>query len=229
MTLTVTPVLVLAPWYTIAIDGAFDPCPTGLTREITAFGTVDLYGADQPLPVTWVDFQVVPLQTGARLIWKTMEEINNRYFTVEHCRDGASFTGLGRMASEKNGTGEQTYVFDHLMPGTGWNYYRIRQEDESGRFDHSPVRVLWHEGNLERWQLIDPGVGGVVRLIRNEDMIAPFDLRVVDILGRVWMHRKIGSAETVLSVAAWPPGRYFLVLSEADRQDVLSFFITSRI
>ncbi|MCF8238831.1 MAG: hypothetical protein K9I85_11785 [Saprospiraceae bacterium] len=229
MTLTVTPSLAIAPWYTIAIDGAFDPCPTSLTREITAFGAIDLFGADQPLPVTWVDFQVVPHQTGARLIWKTMEEINNRYFTVEYCQDGVSFTGLGRMASKKSGTGEETYVFDHLTPGTGWNYYRIRQEDVSGSFDHSPVRVLWHEGNRERWQLIGPGADGLIRLIRNDDMNAPIELEVVDILGRVWMHRRIASTETVLSVSAWPPGQYFLVLHVADHLDVLSFFITSKI
>ena len=65
MTLTVTPALATAPWYTIAVDGIFDPCPSGLSRDITTFGTIDLYGADQPLPVTWVDFQAVTHQKGA--------------------------------------------------------------------------------------------------------------------------------------------------------------------
>ena len=80
------------------------------------------------------------------MIWKTIEEIDNRYFTVEHSQDGISFAGLGRMASGKSGAGVQTYVFDHLTPGPGWNYYRIRQEDVDGTFDYSPVRVIWNEG-----------------------------------------------------------------------------------
>ncbi len=229
MTLTVTPALAMAPWYTIAVDEIFDPCPTGLSKDITVFGDIDLYGADQPLPVTWVDFQVVPHQKGTRLIWKTIDEVDNRYFTVEHCQDGISFEGLGRMASGKSGAGVQTYVFDHLTPAAGWNYYRIRQEDVDGTFDYSPVRVIWNEGVHKDWQLTGPGGDGILQLTRTGDLFNSVDLQVVDILGRVWSRIQIGSEETLFSVAGWPPGRYLLVLRNGNSLDVLSFFNPSRI
>ncbi len=228
MTLTVTPVLAAAPWYTIARDGDFDPCPTGLTKDLTAFGTIDLFGADQPLPVTWVDFQVVHHLEGARLIWKTEEEINNLYFSAEHSVDGNSFEGLGRMASGAAGAGGQTYVFDHFTPKPGWNYYRVRQEDEDGTSRYSPVRVLWHEGSQDSWQLFGPGEGKVIRLTRISSSIPSTPFAIADVLGRKWVQGTITEAETIIPVWDWPPGRYFLVLRGITGVQTISFFIPAK-
>ncbi len=221
---TVDPVLAMAPWYTLALDSDFDPCPTGLSRTINDLKRIDLYGADQPLPVTWVNFQAVPFGQGVRLIWSTALEKNNNYFTAEHSLDGHVFDGIGQMASASIGPGIQEYVFDHLTPDAGLNYYRIRQEDVDGSYSYSTIRVVNIQLDETAWQISGPGMDRQIDLSSIGLQSGDVRLKVVDQLGRIWLSRSVDQ-HIIFSTAEWPPGRYFLMLSHSGRVTVLPLFL----
>lgn len=220
--LTLTPCLGMAPWYTIALDGMYDPCPTGLTVEITDFGMFDLYGADQPLPVTWVDFQAIPFQNGVRLEWSTASEQDNRYFTAEHSVDGVQFEAIGRMAAQGQDQGLRTYVFDHLAPGAGWNYYRIRQEDLDGTSSWSPIRVIAWSSPAGGWHVNH--AGGLIRLVKEGPPVTVYRAMVVDLLGRQLAEGVTGTDPPTFSTAGWSTGLYHVVMNTGEGYVVIPFF-----
>lgn len=222
--ITVIPVLAMAPWYALALDGVYDPCPTGLTRWLDDLDRIDLYGADQPLPVTWVDFQVVPVDDGVRLMWSTVQETENSYFSAEHSTDGLAFDMLGRMAPGTSSSGIQHYLFDHYSPEKGLNYYRIRQEDLDGSFSYSPIRVIRIDGNEPDWKVTGPGPDGQVMITPLHANPGIAKLEVVDLVGRIWLTMPLGNPAS-FSMAEWPPGRYFLTLYDADTSTAFPLFL----
>lgn len=222
---TVVPVLAIAPWYTIALDNQYDPCPTGLTRMINDLERIDLYGADQPLPVTWVDFRVVPFGDGVRLSWSTAQEKDNQYFTAEHSTDGIAFDGIGRMAAGGFQAGIQSYVFDHLTPSAGLNYYRIRQEDSDGTSGYSPINVIDIHTKETVWKVAGPGLNGQILLTSSGEKPGMVVLQAIDLMGRTWLTTSF-EREASIPTTEWPPGRYFLMLFHSAEMNVFPVFIT---
>ncbi|MBK7345089.1 MAG: hypothetical protein IPJ06_19530 [Saprospiraceae bacterium] len=110
------------------------------------------------MPVTWVDFRVVPVDDGVRLMWSTVQETENSYFSAEHSTDGLAFDMLGRMAPGTLILWHPALSVRPLFPGKGLNYYRIRQEDLDGSFSYSPIRVIRIDGNEPDWKVTGPGL-----------------------------------------------------------------------
>lgn len=94
------------------------------------------------LPVTFFGFSVKENNNTSLLQWKTANEINNAYFTVERSTDGVSFQPIGRVEGHGNNTGQQTYQFSDNAPSTGTNYYRLRQVDVNGSYHYSDIEKL---------------------------------------------------------------------------------------
>ena len=89
-----------------------------------------------PLPVTLNSFKVQRAGLINSLTWNTSQELNSKYFTVEHSIDGVHFNSIGEVKAAGNSSVALTYRFDDKNPVKGINYYRLRlvDIDNSGKY-----------------------------------------------------------------------------------------------
>ncbi len=89
------------------------------------------------LPVTFINFDGVLQDGKAMLSWSTATEINNKGFEVERSYDGQTFTGIGFVQGQGNSSVVNNYNYTDEKVLSGYNYYRLRQEDIDGNFNYS--------------------------------------------------------------------------------------------
>ena len=111
----------------------------------------DLYAGmlsvDDALPVTWLSFSGVVVESSVLLKWETENEINNKGFIIERSADGNHFDSIGFRAAT-NTTSKTSYTFRDNQPLQGPGFYRLKQIDIDGRTEYSSiVRVNIQQAN----------------------------------------------------------------------------------
>lgn len=97
-----------------------------------------------PLPVELISFNVQLRGDVVQLSWETAWEVHNDYFAIEHSLDGRDFTQIGLRDGAHSSLGVLRYEFQHSIIKEGRHYYRLRQVDEDGGIDYSPMRVVMY-------------------------------------------------------------------------------------
>jgi hypothetical protein len=95
-----------------------------------------------PLPVELISFDAHLTRNLVSLQWVTAWEVHNRYFAIEHGIDGLNFQQIGLRTGAHSSRGILRYKFQHALALKGHHYYRLRQVDEDGGVDYSPLRVV---------------------------------------------------------------------------------------
>lgn len=98
---------------------------------ISSMGLFTLSGPSSALPVNFILFDAHCTGNSVLLNWKTAQEANSHYFSVEKSTDGLQWTVLGNVAAAGNAAVETAYSFADNSPA-GNNYYRIAEYDLSG-------------------------------------------------------------------------------------------------
>ena len=107
------------------------------------------YSYASALPVELVDFSVQKQPRSVSIAWSTASEKNNDYFQLERSVEGGPFEAIATIPGAGNSQERQEYhAVDH-EPGTGVNYYRLKQIDFDGQFELSPVRSVQFEIDRE--------------------------------------------------------------------------------
>lgn len=95
------------------------------------------------LPVTWLSFDAKPgTNCSVQLEWSTATEQNSAWFYIERNEGGDVWKEIGRVKAAGNASTAQRYSFTDETPASGWNNYRLRQEDFDGRKDYSAIRPV---------------------------------------------------------------------------------------
>jgi hypothetical protein len=97
------------------------------------------------LPVTLVYARAtwLPKQTAVQLQWATATEEHNAGFTVERSADGRKFVALTTVPGAGNSLSLRTYAYTDTRPlNTAISYYRLRQTDQDGTEQFSPVMTV---------------------------------------------------------------------------------------
>ncbi|MCB0704361.1 MAG: peptidoglycan DD-metalloendopeptidase family protein [Saprospiraceae bacterium] len=95
------------------------------------------------LPVALKSFTARKVnKTNARLEWVTESEQENLGFEIERSQDGKLWESIAWIEGLGNSWGEVYYRYDDSAPLTGLNYYRLRQEDFSGKAFFSETRSV---------------------------------------------------------------------------------------
>jgi hypothetical protein len=97
-----------------------------------------------PLPVEWLDWEVLAAEDGILLSWSTGSEWNNDHYAIERSFDGGSWHGIGVVPSAGNSAARVDYTWTDREPIQGTTYYRLRQVDQDGAYSFSTVHsVEW--------------------------------------------------------------------------------------
>lgn len=100
------------------------------------------YFSPTALPLKWRSFEAALENKTARLRWVTYEEINTKDFIVQHSLNGINWDSVGIVVAKGPAIADNQYLFYHLQPRSGTNYYRLLQRDRDGKFSFSKVVTL---------------------------------------------------------------------------------------
>lgn len=114
---------------------------TGLNNNVRfTLGTTNIVST--PLPVSLKQFTAVRETDLVRVDWTTLEEKNNRLFSVERSKDGIDFELVGSRQGQFTSSGEKHYTIRDHAPFKEVSYYRLKQEDHDGTTAYSQVVVI---------------------------------------------------------------------------------------
>ncbi|HMH22819.1 MAG TPA: T9SS type A sorting domain-containing protein [Puia sp.] len=105
---------------------------------IQTLGRITLSSPSAPLPVQFVQFEAQCNGSSVLLNWKTAQEENSHYYSVERSADATQWIAIGNVAAAGNATGVTAYSFTDNSP-IGNGYYRVAEYDLDGKAQYSNV------------------------------------------------------------------------------------------
>lgn len=199
------------------VAGLFDQ--TGAVRSLS--DTITRVTA-VVLPVVWQEFYVQRKDNTALLKWSTAQESNTKGFQVERSSNGASFQGLSFLPAKGFSDVRSAYRFVDARPAPGINFYRIKLLDQDGTYSYSETKPLVFDESApeivlspnpakEELNLYVPGNKGVL------------EVRILDTKGRLIALREMTGERSVIPVAPYPEGTYYLHILGARVRSVEKF------
>lgn len=94
------------------------------------------------LPVNMISFSGKRVDETVVLNWVTASEINSSHFVVERAGDNGIFVPTGRVKAAGSSLVNRYYEFIDENPLDGDNYYRLKQVDFNGSYDHYRTVVV---------------------------------------------------------------------------------------
>jgi hypothetical protein len=98
------------------------------------------------LPIELVFYKAYLKNNEVVSTWKTAQEINNHFFTVQKTTDFELFYDVGVIDGKGNSFTENSYSFTDDQPFPGRSYYRLKQTDFDGKFTYSEPVMINYEG-----------------------------------------------------------------------------------
>ncbi len=108
------------------------------------------------LPVELTNFTAKQVTHGIHLDWQTESEINNSGFKIERSRNGTNWNTLDFVSGHGTSSRPQKYSYTDTQPLTGNNYYRLKQIDFDGQFEHSKILSIVPEIKIDEHLKIYP-------------------------------------------------------------------------
>lgn len=160
--------------------------------EIYAVAATAVYRieAEDPLPVTLVDFSGTPGAEGVRLAWKTAMEKDFKAFDIEYSHDARQFERIGSVEGANAAAGN-SYSFTHSTLENGDLYYRLKMTDTDESFRYSKMIMVNRDGERAGELFVRPSLisSSEMNLLVEE----PFQtVEIVNAGGQVVLTEKIG-------------------------------------
>jgi hypothetical protein len=92
-----------------------------------------------PLPIELIRFGAKPEFGNVWLDWATATEKNNAFFTIERSQNAEVWEEVARVKGAENSSQIREYTYMDTRPFYGTSYYRLKQTDFDGRFNHSSI------------------------------------------------------------------------------------------
>ena len=114
--------------------------PSATTSPFTITSGSEFYNislCSNVLPVRLLSFTAVLQNKNVNVEWKTANETNSDYFTVERSSDSRTFADWQKITAK--GDAADTYATTDFQPLQGTSYYRLKQVDKSGAVTYSNI------------------------------------------------------------------------------------------
>jgi Secretion system C-terminal sorting domain len=160
------------------------------------------------------------------LDWQTAMERNNAYFDIERSSDGQHFKSIGQVKSFGNTVSGNNYQHADREPLEGVAYYRLKQMDNDGTFDYSPIVSVNKDKAKSKARIISNPVAQVLEIGLSKAENTSLTLVITDLLGRtVAQETRLQNTQTLLTmdVSQLTSGVYVLKVVGKDVQETLKF------
>ena len=125
------------------IGGAKNP----LTGDIW-YVSASINESPSPLPVTGLSLSGTLNGSDATLNWKTITEINSKYFDIERSTDGRNYAVIGTKGAAGQSNFERSYSLVDPNIVSAINYYRVKEVDIDGKYVYSNVIAIRKPGSI---------------------------------------------------------------------------------
>lgn len=197
--------------------GEFASITLNSASNMLTQGILQPLSSGSALPVTGLEFYAKRISnTQVQLDWKTIQEINNKGFTIERKKENENnFAAMGFVRTNATG-GNSTMPLQYQKTDNnnfaGISYYRLRQEDIDGRTSYSVTRVVRGDVSkqltMQVWPV--PAVGFFNVSVSGLDK--PDVVQVLDMNGRLVKQFTIQN-NMQQQVNGLPAGTYYIKLA----------------
>lgn len=179
-------------------------------------------GNSDPLPLKWLSFQAIQEKKTALLKWRTSDEKNNHFYTIERSLNGKDFKVIGKVDASKTDEKEHNYSFTDNVPVSGTNYYRLKQTDMDDQFTYSPIIPLLMHSVASGITINNP-VQQTLLINNNSTNNTSVKAWITNQAGNVVLQTELNSSTQHVDVSNLQPGIYFLNREGTDMTDALRF------
>jgi hypothetical protein len=174
------------------------------------------------LPLRFISFTVYAENNKAILKWKTDNETNTLSFDVERSVDGIHFEKIGEVFAA-NTAGLHEYMFNDNDPANAVNYYRLKQNDNDGKFTYSAVLRLTFGNNKQGLQVYPNPATNTIS-ISSGVIAASKTVYIYNMLGAKILEQHFLNGQAIqVNVQALPRGTYKLIVSDGVKNEVTTF------
>ena len=169
-----------------------------------------------PLPLSWLGFNVQKQNNSAILNWQIANQIGNDYFEVQAGVDANNLSTIGRVSA----TSTTSYTFTHVnytsLPGR-IVYYRLKQVDKDGKFTFSKVLKVNLDSKAFTFNVIgNPVKGNILNIGIESATINKGSLTIIDFQGRKILQQNIswlaGTSLKPITLPTLANGMYSAIL-----------------
>lgn len=178
------------------------------------------------LPVELLEFNAVIRDNSVKLAWSTASEKDNMGYDLERSADGNNWSAIGFIPGKGTSNHRMDYFFEDKKPITGVNYYRLKQMDNNGKFEYSPIVVAdTHKGDQPFDVFPNPSKSGLITVKITCQEEGDANLEVYDQTGIRVFYKNIqlqeGTIVFPLSFSSFPQGAYSVRVKMPDGQVLL--------
>ncbi len=113
--------------------------------------TLASVNALNPLPVSFINYELKEVNNHANIYWKTATEPLNSFFTVEKTTNQFDVTQVATIAGKGDANSGAVYIVADPQPlASGLSYYRIKQTDVNGQSNFTIWKSLSKEIKSEQ-------------------------------------------------------------------------------
>ncbi|MEO7308984.1 MAG: T9SS type A sorting domain-containing protein [Chitinophagaceae bacterium] len=207
-------------------DKGFSPDITGLSvgkhylftrsldsRNKWSVNAFDTFRIADPLPLRLLNFSATAENRSVNVTWRTTFEQNLKSFEVEHSKDGIAFTRAGTIIPSNSATGS-SYLFKHLTPFEGANFYRLKMIELDGNYFYSNIRLV----NFNNDQLpvtIYPDPADKYFTVKTDLQNCTIEILAAD--GKFLKAIKLKNTNATIDVSSLPSGLYNIKIRSGAR------------
>ncbi|MEX2593367.1 MAG: T9SS type A sorting domain-containing protein [Anditalea sp.] len=195
--------------------------------------TIGSTGIASILPVSWLSYAAEELFTGNLISWSTTKEVENEKFIIlKSIDDGADFEEIGEVAGSGNSNKIQHYSFlDKAINTVEKIFYQIKQVDQDGNFDFSPVFSLkMKESKLKNQFKIFPNPyeeGELTLIVPQDKRDLPSTIEIKNISGMMLIKEsgKLGQTSHMIinKLKELGSGAYFITIETSGERQILKW------
>ena len=182
--------------------------------------TLATFSKFNALPLTLLYFTALADGNKVRLNWDVANEENILYYEVERSFTANGFSHLLNVSSLQRSRSQYT-DYDYA-PATGWNFYRLKMVDKSGRFTYSPVRAVKFEKGLEEVKIFPNPAITILNIQLPSSYSGKVRLLVYGVDGKLISSIKPATNTIQLNVLPLPAGTYELKIIR-DNGDISTY------
>ena len=183
-------------------------------REPTAGGA--------PAPIELLSFSVYSLSNGTvKILWQTLTETNNDFFTIERSRDAENWEELAYVKGSGNSQEKLSYQEIDRQPFLETSYYRLKQTDYNGDFSYSQIMDIYMDpGHLAPLEVFPNPARGFLSIEGAPDELSSFtfyDVVGKDVTAQVHVIYR-DDFQIQLDISRLPRGVYLLKTKNETRK-----------
>jgi hypothetical protein len=194
---------------------------TGYVQSLSLAACAQFVSTCTVVPLRLVNFNVGCIKNKRIFNWTTATELNNNYFTIEHSKDGISFSSLGTVRGAGNSNVQINYHSTFSEIEDGYKYYRLKQTDFDNQFSYS--NIAYTDCSNEKINIIIyPVPAGNVITVKS-DYFEGAEIRydLYDAKGRVVKssdYFKVNSNNFNIDISTLPPSAYFIRIKTKESE-----------